>query len=72
LDKHETALELRGRGLLRGIQVQANLAEVMGLCRQKGLLIARAGTDVLRLIPPLIVSEEELQKSSWYFGCCTE
>lgn len=35
-------------------------AEIMELARQHGVLILQAGGDVLRFLPPLITSDEEL------------
>ncbi len=50
---------LRGRGLLMGIEVAADAKAIVAKCMERGLLILTAGDDVLRLVPPLILSEAE-------------
>ncbi|MGH7377853.1 MAG: aspartate aminotransferase family protein [Candidatus Methylomirabilales bacterium] len=50
---------LRGRGLLIGIEVAADAKAIVAKCMERGLLILTAGDDVLRLVPPLILSEAE-------------
>jgi len=50
---------LRGRGLLIGIEVAVDAKAIVATCMERGLLILTAGDDVLRLVPPLILSEAE-------------
>jgi acetylornithine/N-succinyldiaminopimelate aminotransferase len=47
-------IELRGRGLMRGIQIEGSAAAVREAGHDAGILIATAGDDVVRLLPPLI------------------
>jgi acetylornithine/N-succinyldiaminopimelate aminotransferase len=66
--------ELRGFGLLQGVALSqtkktANgtppsdlIKDIMEGCRDGGLLILRSGANVLRLAPPLIITEEELSE----------
>jgi acetylornithine/N-succinyldiaminopimelate aminotransferase len=63
--------EVRGMGLLKGIVVDYPssgggetaelIPEIMKRCREKGLLILRSGTNVIRIAPPLIISKEEIE-----------
>jgi len=50
---------LRGRGLLIGIEVAADAKAIVATCMERGLLILTAGDTVLRLVPPLTLSEAE-------------
>jgi acetylornithine/N-succinyldiaminopimelate aminotransferase len=50
----DTVLELRGRGLMRGLRVNGSAAAVREAGHEAGLLVATAGEDVVRLLPPLI------------------
>jgi len=50
---------LRGRGLLIGIEVTADAKAIVAKCMERGLLILTAGDHVLRLVPPLILTEAE-------------
>lgn len=52
--------ELRGSGLLLGIRCVVPAGDVVNRLRQNGLLALTAGDNVLRLLPPLVVSEAEI------------
>jgi acetylornithine/N-succinyldiaminopimelate aminotransferase len=51
---------LRGRGLLVGFETAASAGEVVEAARREGLLVLTAGERVVRLAPPLTVSEDEV------------
>jgi acetylornithine/N-succinyldiaminopimelate aminotransferase len=50
----------RGRGLLLGAELDRPAADVVAACLERGLVVGSAGPSVLRLAPPLTVSEDEL------------
>lgn len=54
--------EVRGKGLILGIQLSADPTPVITAARERGLLVITCGTNTLRFVPPLIVSEEEISK----------
>ena len=51
---------LRGDGLLLGIETTKPVADLVAACRAQKLLVHRAGSNVMRLLPPLNVSAEEV------------
>ncbi|QDH15270.1 aspartate aminotransferase family protein [Oecophyllibacter saccharovorans] len=51
--------EVRGTGLMRGLHCRLPLSEVLPAVMDQGLLAITAGNNVLRLVPPLIVTEED-------------
>jgi acetylornithine/succinyldiaminopimelate/putrescine aminotransferase len=53
--------EVRGRGLLIGAELDVAAGPVVEDCLAAGLLVSAAGTNVLRLTPPLVVGPEEIQ-----------
>jgi acetylornithine aminotransferase/acetylornithine/N-succinyldiaminopimelate aminotransferase len=55
--------EVRGRGLLIGMELLRPAAPVMDACRGAGLLVLTAGEKVLRLAPPLIVDEGHCEQA---------
>lgn len=55
--------ELRGRGLMIGVKCTAPNTELMTRLRDGGLLTVTAGDNVLRLLPPLIVGEAEIEEA---------
>jgi acetylornithine/N-succinyldiaminopimelate aminotransferase len=58
-EKYGVINEVRGMGLLIGISVEDPKA-LMSACFSKGLLAVTAGADVVRLLPPLNVSKEDM------------
>ena len=54
---------LRGSGLLLGIRCVVPAAEFVAKLRQNGLLTLTAGENVLRILPPLIVGEREIDEA---------
>ena len=55
--------EIRGIGLICGLVLKdMNPSDVIRECEANGLILLRAGTDVLRLVPPLIISHEEIDE----------
>jgi len=53
--------EVRGAGLMLGAELDRPPADVVAACAERGLLVGTAGTDVLRLTPPLIVTTAEIE-----------
>jgi len=60
--------EARGRGLMWGVELSEAAAPVVAAARERQLLIASAGPNVLRLVPPLIVSESEIDRAVEVLG----
>jgi acetylornithine/N-succinyldiaminopimelate aminotransferase len=55
--------ELRGRGLLQGFQYTGGeVKDLMARLQRKGLLVLRSGTDVVRIAPPLVITEREIAR----------
>jgi acetylornithine/N-succinyldiaminopimelate aminotransferase len=52
--------EVRGKGLLTGLKVKPPMGEVIDACADEKLLTVGAGDNVVRLLPPLNVTEAEL------------
>jgi acetylornithine/N-succinyldiaminopimelate aminotransferase len=60
-DEHPDIIEeIRGSGLLLGLKLKPALADVVNACFAEKLLTVVAGDNVMRLIPPLNVTDEEL------------
>jgi acetylornithine aminotransferase/acetylornithine/N-succinyldiaminopimelate aminotransferase len=55
--------EVRGLGFLVGIQMARDSAPYASALRERGLLTALAGVNVIRLLPPLNASAAELARS---------
>jgi len=61
LEGNPLAVEVRGKGLMVGVVLQRGAPEVARLCRARGLLVNPIGEQVIRLLPPLTLTEAELE-----------
>ena len=63
-DSHPDKVEsVTGKGLLTGLKLKAAPKPVQNTCREKNLLVGVAGANVLRLAPPLIISDEDVREA---------
>lgn len=61
--------EVRGLGLLVGVQLDVMAGKVVEAARAEGLLVITAGKgDVVRLVPPLVISEQEIDHCCQVLG----
>jgi acetylornithine/N-succinyldiaminopimelate aminotransferase len=58
--KHKRISEIRGRGLMVGVDIGADAWPVVEACLQRGLLILSAGQKTLRFVPPYTIGMEEI------------
>ncbi|XWS16513.1 hypothetical protein CRYUN_Cryun34aG0094900 [Craigia yunnanensis] len=57
--------EVRGLGLIIGIELDVSASPLVDACRNSGLIVLTAGKgNVVRLVPPLIISEKELEHAA--------
>ncbi|WP_342151125.1 aspartate aminotransferase family protein [Methylorubrum sp. SB2] len=64
IDRHPHVFaELRGQGLMRGLKLNLPNTEFAAAARARHLLVIPAGDNVVRLLPPLIVGEAEVDEA---------
>jgi predicted acetylornithine/succinylornithine family transaminase len=63
-------VDVRGAGLLLGLEFSAPVADLIAAAREQGLLIISAGENVLRLCPPLIVTREQIDAAVEILNNC--
>jgi predicted acetylornithine/succinylornithine family transaminase len=64
LSELDAVRQVRGRGLLlAGVLDGGDAGAVVDASRERGLLVLTAGPDVLRLLPPLVVTEAEVEEA---------
>ena len=61
--KYPFIKEVRGIGLLLGMELDRPGQEMVGLCQERGLLINCTAERVLRFMPPLITTNEEVDQA---------
>lgn len=61
-EKHMMIREIRGKGLMIGIEMKFEIKDIlMGLIKD-GILMLYSGRNILRILPPLVISEEDITK----------
>ncbi|MDA8425731.1 MAG: aspartate aminotransferase family protein [Treponema sp.] len=58
--KHPIVKEVRGKGLMIGIAVNVKPDRIKELCLERGLLVLTAGEDAVRLLPPLVIPDSDI------------
>jgi acetylornithine aminotransferase len=61
-DRHHKIRDVRGLGLLQGMEVEIDARTVVEDCLKRGLLINATGEHVLRFVPPLIIAQPEIDR----------
>lgn len=62
-EKHPALIrEVRGLGLMQGIELTKAAAPYLAECVNRGLLLVGAGKDIIRFVPPLIVTEQDIDR----------
>lgn len=61
-DRYRVVREVRGIGLLQGMELTIDAKAVVADCLARGVLINAAGEHVLRFVPPLIITQREIDK----------
>lgn len=69
--KHDTVKERRGKGLMQGLELTGKpVGEVISSAREKGLLVISAEHNVLRMLPPLVITKEDVDKAVSIIDTC--
>jgi len=58
--RHSGVADVRGLGLMQGLVLHGQAAPVVSRARGLGLLVVSAGVDVVRFVPPLVITEQEV------------
>lgn len=55
--------DVRGLGLMLGLDLKVKPADVISRCRERGLLVCSAGYTVLRFVPPLVIDYTDIDEA---------
>lgn len=58
--KYRSIKEIRGRGLLVGMEIDGDAGKIVSKCMEKGFIINAIQGKILRFAPPLIIKKEEI------------
>jgi acetylornithine/LysW-gamma-L-lysine aminotransferase len=60
--KHKIIREIRGKGLMIGIELKFEVKDILMDGIKNGMLLLYSGRNILRLLPPLVINEKEITK----------
>ena len=61
-EKHKIIREVRGKGLMIGVELKFEVKDILLEGIQKGVLLLYSGKNIIRLLPPLVITEEDITK----------
>ena len=61
--KHPLIVEVRGAGLIRGLELSIDAAAVVDQARENGLLVNRTDERVVRMLPPLNIEAADIDRA---------
>lgn len=63
VDKYDFLKERRGKGLIQGLEVEGRpVGEIVNRALEHGLIIITAGSNVLRFVPPLVITNADVDE----------
>lgn len=60
--KHSCIKDVRGIGFMQGIELDVPAGEIVGAALSKGLILISAGTNIIRIVPPLVAGKEHIDE----------
>jgi len=61
-EKHSIIREIRGKGLMIAVEIKFEIRDILMNLIKEGILMLYSGRNVLRILPPLVISEEDITK----------
>ncbi|WP_022765888.1 acetylornithine/succinylornithine family transaminase [Butyrivibrio sp. XPD2006] len=71
-DKYDFIIDRRGAGLMQGLVFNRPVAEVINKALEKGLILINAGTEIIRFVPPLVITKENVDDMIVILDSCLE
>ena len=60
--KHSDIIEHRGVGFMQGLEFDHPVADIINRALEKGVVLINAGTNILRILPPLVVEKSDIDE----------
>lgn len=67
---HPQILEVRGKSLMIGVEFKDAVAPLIGLMIESGIICGPAGPNVLRFLPPLVITKEQTERAVSVLAAC--
>jgi len=71
-EKHNTIREVRGLGLMIGMEMRFDVYNIIMDCMKNGVLVLDAGRNVVRFLPPLVIEKDQIDKVVTALDCAME
>ncbi|WP_330366630.1 aspartate aminotransferase family protein [Butyrivibrio sp. VCB2001] len=71
-DKYDFITDRRGAGLMQGLVFNRPVGEVINKALEKGLILINAGTEIIRFVPPLVITKENVDDMIEILDSCLE
>ncbi len=62
-ERHDLIREVRGKGLMIGVELKLDVRDILLDGINRGLMLLYSGRNILRLLPPLVITEEDVSKA---------
>ncbi len=62
VDEYDFIVERRGKGFMQGLQFNKPVIDTIKKCHENGLIVISAGANLMRFVPPLIITKEDVDK----------
>ena len=72
VEKHDCIELRRGAGLMQGLVFSKPVADIINKSVERGLIIINAGTNIIRIMPPLIITEADVDAMIAILDGCIE
>lgn len=70
VDKYDFLTKRRGRGLMQGLVFDRPVADIIVSAMDKGLILINAGPSIIRFVPPLVISKDDVDKMIEILDSC--
>nr|WP_292163619.1 aspartate aminotransferase family protein [Butyrivibrio sp.] len=70
VDKYDFVTKRRGRGLMQGLVFDRPVANIIVSAMDKGLILINAGPSIIRFVPPLVISKDDVDKMIEILDSC--
>ena len=71
-DKYDCILERRGLGLMQGLVFNRPVGDIINKALERGLILINAGTDIIRFVPPLVITKENVDDMITILKTCLD
>jgi acetylornithine/LysW-gamma-L-lysine aminotransferase len=61
-EKHHIIREIRGKGLMIGVELKFEVKDILMNLMKEGVLMLYSGRNILRILPPLVISKDDITK----------